>query len=41
MGVNPGGCWDGWGYTDIDYLDKDAPQIQAIWDMAGRLAMQP
>jgi len=39
--VNPGGCWDWWGYTDIDYLDKDAPQIRAIWDMAGRLAMQP
>jgi poly(3-hydroxybutyrate) depolymerase len=39
--VNPGGCWDWWGYSDIDYLSKDAPQIQAIWDMAGRLAMQP
>ena len=39
--VNPHGCWDWWGYTDIDYLDKDAPQIRAIWDMAGRLAMQP
>ena len=39
--VNPHGCWDWWGYTDIDYLDKDAPQIRAIWDMAGRLATQP
>lgn len=39
--VNPHGCWDWWGYSDIDYLSKDAPQIQAIWDMAGRLAMQP
>jgi hypothetical protein len=39
--VNPHGCWDWWGYSDIDYLDKDAPQIHAIWDMAGRLAMQP
>jgi hypothetical protein len=38
--VNPGG-WDWWGYTDIDYLSKDAPQIQAIWDMAERLATQP
>jgi hypothetical protein len=35
------GCWDWWGYSDIDYLSKDAPQIQAIWDMVGRLAMQP
>jgi len=39
--VNPHGCWDWWGYSDINYLAKDAPQIQAIWDMAGRLAMQP
>ena len=39
--VNPHGCWDWWGYSDIDYLGKDAPQIQAIWDMVGRLAMQP
>jgi poly(3-hydroxybutyrate) depolymerase len=39
--VNPHGCWDWWGYTDIDYLGKDAPQIEAIWGMAQRLAMQP
>jgi poly(3-hydroxybutyrate) depolymerase len=39
--VNPHGCWDWWGYSDIDYLDKDAPQIAAIWAMAGRLAKQP
>ncbi len=39
--VNPHGCWDWWGYTDIDYLGKDAPQIAAIWAMAERLAAQP
>ena len=39
--INPHGCWDWWGYTDIDYLGKDAPQIEAIWGMAQRLAMQP
>jgi poly(3-hydroxybutyrate) depolymerase len=39
--VNPHGCWDWWGYTDIDYLGKNAPQIEAIWGMAQRLAMQP
>lgn len=39
--VNPHGCWDWWGYSDIDYLDRDAPQIEAIWAMATRLAMQP
>jgi hypothetical protein len=39
--VNPDGCWDWWGYSDIDYLGKDAPQIKAVWAMAERLAMQP
>ena len=39
--VNPHGCWDWWGYSDIDYLGKDAPQIAAIWAMAERLAPQP
>jgi len=39
--VNPHGCWDWWGYSDIDYLGKDAPQIEAIWAMAERLATQP
>jgi hypothetical protein len=39
--VNPHGCWDWWGYSDIDYLSRDAPQIQAIWAMAERLALQP
>jgi poly(3-hydroxybutyrate) depolymerase len=39
--VNPHGCWDWWGYSDIDYLAKDAPQIKAVWAMAERLAMQP
>jgi len=34
-------CWDWWGYSDIDYLGKDAPQIKAVWAMAERLAMQP
>jgi hypothetical protein len=39
--VNPHGCWDWWGYSDIDYLSKDAPQIAAIWAMAEQLAAQP
>lgn len=39
--VNPHGCWDWWGYSDIDYLGKDAPQIEAVWAMAQRLATQP
>jgi hypothetical protein len=40
-GVNPQGCWDWWGYTDLNYLGKDAPQIKAIWSMVERLASTP
>ena len=36
--VNPQGCWDWWGYTGLDFLGKDAPQIAAIWAMVERLA---
>jgi poly(3-hydroxybutyrate) depolymerase len=39
--VNPQGCWDWWGYTGLDYLGKEAPQIKAIWSMAERLAERP
>ncbi len=39
--INPQGCWDWWGYTDLDYLGKDAPQITAIWSMVEQLAKTP
>jgi poly(3-hydroxybutyrate) depolymerase len=39
--VNPHGCWDWWGYTGLDYLGKDAPQIAAIWAMVEQLAATP
>ena len=39
--VNPKGCWDWWGYTGLDYLGKDAPQIKAIWSMVEQLAQAP
>ena len=39
--VNPQGCWDWWGYTGLDYLGKDAPQIAAIWAMVEHLAQAP
>ena len=39
--ANPYGCWDWWGYTGLDYLDKDAPQIKAIWSMVEQLAATP
>lgn len=35
--LNPQGCWDWWGYTGVDFLAKDAPQIAAIWGMVERL----
>jgi hypothetical protein len=38
---NPEGCWDWWGYTGLDYLGKDAPQIKAIWTMVEQLAATP
>lgn len=39
--LNPHGCWDWWGYTGLDYLGKDAPQIRAIWAMVERLSAKP
>ena len=39
--INPKGCWDWWGYTGLDYLGKDAPQIKAIWAMVEQLAATP
>jgi len=39
--INPQGCWDWWGYTDLDYLGKDAPQIAAIWALVEQLAKSP
>ena len=39
--VNPQGCWDWWGYTGLDFLGKDAPQIKAIWAMVQHLAERP
>jgi poly(3-hydroxybutyrate) depolymerase len=39
--INPHGCWDWWGYTGLDYLGKDAPQIKAIWAMVEQLAAAP
>jgi len=40
-GINPQGCWDWWGYTGLDYLGKDAPQIATIWAMVEQLAATP
>jgi poly(3-hydroxybutyrate) depolymerase len=39
--LNPQSCFDWWGYTDLDYLGKDAAQIAAIWAMVEQLARRP
>lgn len=36
--TNPKGCWDWWGYTQLDYLTQKAPQIIAIRRMLDALA---
>ncbi len=38
---NPNGCWDWWGYTGLDFLSKDAPQIAGVRKMLDRLAERP
>jgi poly(3-hydroxybutyrate) depolymerase len=39
--LNPKSCWDWWGYTGLNFLTKDAPQIKAVATMLARLAEQP
>jgi poly(3-hydroxybutyrate) depolymerase len=39
--LNPQACWDWWGYTGLDFLTRDAPQIKAIEAMLKRLALAP
>jgi hypothetical protein len=38
---NPQNCWDWWGYTGSAYLDKRAPQMQAIAAMVNHLKGRP
>jgi len=39
--LNPNSCWDWWGYTGLDFLTRDAPQIKAVAAMLKRLAEAP
>jgi hypothetical protein len=39
--LNPYSCWDWWGYTGLDYLSKNSPQIKAVSAMLSRLAERP
>jgi len=34
---NPQGCWDWWGYSGDDYLEKDGKQMRAVRAMIGRM----
>jgi hypothetical protein len=40
-GLNANTCWDWWGYTGLDFLTRDAPQIKAVHAMLKRLAEAP
>jgi hypothetical protein len=35
--LNSESCWDWWGYTGLDFLTRDAPQIKAVAAMIARL----
>jgi hypothetical protein len=36
--LNPKGCWDWWGYTGPNFLEKSALQMKAVHAMLDRLA---
>jgi hypothetical protein len=38
---NPQDCWDWWGYTGSVYLEKRAPQMQAIAAMVNHMKARP
>jgi poly(3-hydroxybutyrate) depolymerase len=35
--ANPRACWDWWGYTGLDFLTKNAPQMKAVSAMVDAL----
>ena len=39
--LNPQTCWDWWGYTGLNYLTRDAPQIKSVQAMLSRLGETP
>lgn len=39
--LNPLGCWDWWGYSGDDYLDRDGLQMKALADWVSTLAASP
>lgn len=39
--LNPKGCWDWWGYTGPQFLERDAPQMLAVRQMIDQLVAAP
>lgn len=39
--LNPETCWDWWGYTGVNFLTREAPQIKAVEAMLARLSQAP
>jgi hypothetical protein len=39
--LNPENCWDWWGYTGSVWLEKRAPQMQAIAAMVKHMQVSP
>jgi hypothetical protein len=37
--LNPGGCWDWWGYTGANYASRDATQLEAVHRMLTALGV--
>lgn len=35
--LNPNGCWDWWGYTGREFLERQAPQMRGVRRMLDRL----
>lgn len=41
LGSNPNGCWDWWGYDDVNYAVRAGHQMDAVHRMVSWLAGQP
>lgn len=39
--LNPKGCWDWWGYTNRQFLERDGAQLSAIREMVDQLMATP
>ena len=39
--LNPQSCWDWWGYTGLEFLTRNAPQIKSIEMMLLQLGAKP